>query len=414
MKKFLTVLNFELSNYFKKKSFVISTAILSLIMIVVLSLPSFVDLSKLIPGFGGEEKPPVSSSDKTQYAYYDPNNIIKDTNLLTLSFKDSEWTKVNSVSDLEDKVNNKDVKAGFSINDYKNYTYYVINKKITDTTQMEFDAVLTEINRHHRITEEGLDYNKIQGIYTEVVTSDIQVLGKDSSNNFFYTYLLVFVLYMIVLMYGQLIAISVTSEKSNRAIEVLVTSTSTNSLIFGKVIAGAIASVAQVGVIMASGIITYKLNSEAWNGMLDMVFNIPSNLLVTFALFGIVGYLFYAFLFGALGALVSKTEEIGTSVGPLMMVFVAVFLISIFGLNNGDSLLIKIASFIPFSSPMTMLVRVAMGTVSIVEIGISFVILVVSTFGAGLIGAKIYRMGTLMYGNPIKLRNLFKMLKKNG
>ena len=213
-------------------------------------------------------------------------------------------------------------------------------------------------------------------------------------------------------MYGQLIAMGITAEKSNRAIEVLVTSTSTNTLIFGKVIAGAIASIVQVGVIMSSAIIGYKVNSHAWNGMLDNVFKIPSEIIVTFAIFGILGYLFYSFLFGARGALVSKTEEIGTSVAPVMMIFIIVFFISMFGLTNGDSTLLKVCSYIPFASPMTMIVRVSTGAVTSMEFIISAIILIASTVLAGMGGAKIYRMATLMYGNPIKLKNALKWLKK--
>lgn len=219
-------------------------------------------------------------------------------------------------------------------------------------------------------------------------------------------------MYMMILLYGQLIAVSVTSEKSNRAIEVLVTSASSNSLIFGKVIGAALASFLQVAIILGSGMISYTLNSRAWNGLLDGVFKIPSNILLTFIIFGSIGYLFYSFIFGALGALVSKTEDISSSIAPITMIFIIVFLISMFGLTNSDSLLIKIASFIPFSSSMTMLIRVALGTVSNIEIIISFIILLLSTILIALGAAKIYRLGTLMYGNPIKLKNALKWFKK--
>lgn len=217
---------------------------------------------------------------------------------------------------------------------------------------------------------------------------------------------------MMIIMYGQLIAMSVTSEKSNRAIEVLVTSTNTNNLIFGKVIAGAIASIAQVAVIMSSGLISYKLNGKVWNGVLDNIFKIPSELILTFAIFGILGYIFYSFIFATLGALVSKTEEIGTSVGPVMMIFIVVFIISIFGLSNGDSTLMKVCSYIPFASPMTMIARVGSGSVTSIEFIISSLILIVSTVLVGMGSAKIYRMATLMYGNPVKLKNALKWIKR--
>lgn len=414
MKRFLTVLKFELGNYFKKKSFVVSTLIISLLMIIGLSLPNFIDMSFIIPNTNKEETKTeeTKEEDKTKFAIYDEKNIIADKSILDSYFPDSSWKVVKSQSELNKLVEDKEIKAGFNIKSLTEYDYVVDNTGFTDHNQNIFNSFLKEEYIKNKITSEGLNYDKINGIYNTEIVSNTEILGKDSKNNYFYAYILIFIIYMMIIMYGQLIAMGITGEKSNRAIEILVTSTSTDSLIFGKVIAGAIASIVQVGVIMASALIAYRINSDVWNGLLDGIFKIPSELIITFAIFGILGYLFYAFIFGALGALVSKTEDIGTSVGPIMMLFVAVFLISIFGLTNGDSTLIKVCSYIPFSSPMTMIVRVAMGSVTMVQFIISAVILIVSTILAGMGGAKIYRMATLMYGNPIKLRNALKWLKK--
>ena len=277
---------------------------------------------------------------------------------------------------------------------------------------MIFENILSTLNQIEYAQNNNLNIDELQSVINIPFESEISILGKDSASNFFYVYIFVFAMYMMILLYGQLIAVSVTSEKSNRAIEVLVTSANSNSLIFGKVIGAALASFLQVAIILGSGMITYTLNSKAWNGLLDGVFKVPSNILLTFIIFGSIGYLFYSFIFGALGALVSKTEDISSSIGPVTMIFVVVFFISMFGLTNSDSLLIKIASFIPFSSSMTMLIRVALGTVSNIEVIISFIILLLSTILTALGAAKIYRLGTLMYGNPIKLKNALKWFKK--
>ena len=219
---------------------------------------------------------------------------------------------------------------------------------------------------------------------------------------------LVGLIFMMIIMYGVMIATSVTTEKSNRSIEVLVTSTSSNSLIFGKVIAGAIAGICQVGIILGAILLSYQINREAWNGFLDPYLNIPIDVLVTFALFGIGGYLFYAFLYGAVGALVSKTEDINKSSSGLQMVIMIVYFVVLVQLTNVDGIVIKVASFLPFSSYSAMFARVAMGNVEMWEIIVSFIILVVSVVAAGLIGAKIYRMGTLRYGNPVKFSHALK------
>ena len=217
---------------------------------------------------------------------------------------------------------------------------------------------------------------------------------------------------MMIIFYGVMIATSITAEKSNRSIEVLVTSTSPNSLLFGKVIAGAIAGVVQVGFILGLALISYQINREAWGGALDMILNIPTNVIVTFAFFGLGGYLFYAFLYGAIGALVSKTEDINKSSGGVQMVVMLVYFAVLFQLSNIDGIIMKVASFLPISSYSAMFARVAMGSVAPWEVVLSFVILVISVFLAGIVGAKIYRMGTLRYGNPIKLRNAIKALKQ--
>ncbi|CEO26366.1 ABC transporter permease [Paraclostridium sordellii] len=414
MKQFLTVLKFELSNYFQKKSFIISTVIIAAAIVIGLSLPNFIDLSSILP-VGDKAKAEKSvDEDKTNFAIYDKNNVIPDKKELNTYFKNSNWKVVKNQAELDKLVKNKDVEAGFNVKSLTEYDYVVQNTKFNDENKYIFDELLKKEYRENKITSEGIDFNKVDSIYNTQVVSNVEILGKDSANNYFYAYMLIFIIYMMIIMYGQLIAMGITAEKSNRAIEVLVTSTNTNNLIFGKVIAGAIASIVQVGVIMSSALIAYNVNSDVWNGILDNVFKIPTELIVTFAIFGILGYLFYSFIFGALGALVSKTEDIGSSIGPIVMIFVVVFFISIYGLNHGDSTLIKVCSYIPFASPMTMIVRVATGYATSIEFIISLLILIASIVLAGIGGAKIYRMATLMYGNPVKLKNALKLLKGKG
>ncbi|SCJ06337.1 ABC transporter permease [uncultured Clostridium sp.] len=418
MKQFLNVLSFELSNYFKNKGYMITTILFSILLIIGLSLPSFFNMSKLIPQLDQnstesiESVEEISEEDKKSFVIIDNNNIFENLDILESAFLNSKWTKVTSLDEAEELIKLENVEAGFSVDSLTKYSYLVNNSGFTDTNQMIFENLLSSLGQQVYANEHNLNINDLQSVIHPSFDSDVTILGKDSANNFFYVYIFIFAMYMMILLYGQLIAVAVTSEKSNRAIEVLVTSANSNSLIFGKVIAAALASFIQVGVILASGMITYSLNSKAWNGLLDGIFKIPSNILLTFIIFGGLGYFFYSFIFGALGALVSKTEDISSSIGPITIIFVIVFFISMFGLSNSDSLLIKIASFIPFSSSMTMLIRVAMGTVSNFEIVISFIILLASTILTALASAKIYRLGTLMYGNPIKLRNALKWFKK--
>ena len=173
-----------------------------------------------------------------------------------------------------------------------------------------------------------------------------------------------------------------------------------------------ISGVVQAAVILGAGFAAYGVTKEAWNGMLDFLFNIPTNVLLVYAVFAVLSYVLYAFIFGMLGALVSKTEDISKSSTPVLMIYIVSFMIAMFGMtSDSNSLLMKVASYIPFTSGNAMFIRVSMGSVSTWEVIISAGILVASCVAAGVFAAKIFRFGTLHYGNPIKLGTALKKVK---
>lgn len=253
--------------------------------------------------------------------------------------------------------------------------------------------------------------------FLEVEYMDInineQVLGKDSSENYWYCYILVIIIFGLIVMYGTTIASSVTNEKSNRSIEILVTSTDSVSLLFGKVFAGVIATIFQVGLIGGSLLGSYQANKQFWSVDIASFLDIPANVLVIFAVFGIGGFLFYAFMYGALGALVSKIEDLNKSTGTAQMLVMLVYIVVLVQLFNPDGIIMKVCSYLPFSSYSAMFARVAMGSVATWEVVLSAVILYASVILMGILGGKIFRTSTLRYGNPIKLSTALKALKKN-
>ena len=415
MNKFSVVLGYELKKYFKDKGYLAITFIIAIVGAVALFLPRFIDLS----GFTGVDKEGKvieaeegsNVTDPMNFAIYDKNGIIvKD--ILDACYPDSTITKANSEEEVKELVESEEVEAGFVIYSYNKYDYYVYNKGVFDANKELFNSALRAMSRYSYAATQGIDYAELEMVVNLPVEANDIVLGKDNEDNYWYSYMLVIFVFMLIIMYGQMIAVSVTNEKSNRSIEVLVTSTSPNSLLFGKVIAGAIAGLFQAGFILGAILISYGANRAVWGNVLDMILNIPANVLVAFAAFGLGGFLFYAFLYGAMGALVSKTEDVSKSSGGLMMIIMIVYFISLAQLTNVDGPIMKVLSFLPVSSYSAMFVRIAMGTVSMAEIIISFVILVISIFVAGIIGAKIYRMGTLRYGNPIKLTTALKDIRK--
>lgn len=423
MRKFVIVLKYELKEYFTNKSFMIITLLLALAGSVVLFLPRFVDLSDFTGvQVTGVEKPGKEDAPKEKelYLYLDEAGIVQE-DVLTAMFPEVEWQAAKSKEELVASVGREDqavsaenpaAKAGFVITGETEYEYYVYNKSMSDSNTYLFNEVMRQLYRISYSASQGWSLDEIQAMYNVPITVSEQVLNKDTGENFWYCYFLVVIVFMLIVMYGQMIAVSVTNEKSNRAIEVLVTSTTPNSLLFGKVIAGAIGGLFQAGLILGAALFSYQANRELWGGQLDMILYVPVNVLVTFAVFGLGGYLFYAFLYGAMGALVSKTEDVSKSSGGLMAVVMIVYFFSLLQLENVEGPIIKVLSFLPVSSYSTMFARIAMGTVAPWEIILSFGILAASILGTGVLGAKIYRMGTLRYGNPIKLTAALKELRK--
>lgn len=408
MKDLFTVLKFEFVNFLKNKTFIISTLIICLVAAVGLSVPTIKNTFSVLLSQDSKED---SEKDIKNYGIIDSNNIIGNIPDLEANFIDGRLTTLNDRQDLEDKVNSGELEAGYIIASPIAYEYIVKNNDLMGGNRSALEEILITEFRIQQFKEMGIDYSQVEEILNPDIEVGTTILGKDSASNYFYTYGLVMILYMMIILYGQLIATSVASEKSNRMMEVLVTSTKSTNLIFGKVLGVAMAGILQTGLIIMTSLVAYKLNAEAWNNNLDFVFQIPMNVMFSFIAFGILGYLLYAFIFGALGALVSRTEDVSASSTPVTILFIATFMVSMIGMQDTSGLLLKVASFVPFSSFMAMFVRVAMGSVSNFEVILSLILLVVTTGLVGLLAAKIYRAGTLMYGNRIKLKDIWPILK---
>lgn len=414
MKKFGVIFQYELMNYIKNKSYVITTVIIALVAGIIMFVPNFIDIGSVT----GENKNDVSDensgadSDST-ILVYDKSGMVTDISFIQNFYHDDAIKKASGENELVDKVKADEVSAGFVVNSLTDYDYYVYNQSMTDDNQVVFTQVMTVLNQMVYCQKNGIDYASLTQAFNPQIDCHENILGKDMGSNYWYCYGLVMIIFMIIIMYGSMVATSVTQEKSNRTMEVLVTSVDTNLLFFAKVLAGAVAALIQSAVMLGTVLISYKINQDKWGGMLNMVLDIPANVLIVFALFGIGGFLFYTFIYGAMGALVSKTEDINKSAGGVQMVIMIVYFITLASLTNVDGIMIKVTSFLPVSSYSAMFARVAMGSVNTWEIVVSFIILVASIVVVGIIGAKIYRMGTLRYGNPIKLSNAFKSIKEN-
>lgn len=412
MKKIGVILKYELGNYFGSKSYVISTILICILCIGIMFAPRIIDSFKGSDS-DKEEEADKNSEDEEFYLLYDPEGLV-DTAAASEYLEKTEVRKVDSLDALKEEVGNEESNAiaGFAINSVSDFDYYVYNKSMYDNYSQLFAEYMSMLVKIDYCTTHNLDIEEFMGMENAEIGIHENILGKDSTSNYWYCYILVIIVFMIIIMYGVQIATGVANEKSNRSIEIMVTTTPSVGLLFGKVFAGTIAALFQVGLVAASLLGTYQVNKEYWGEVGSMFLDIPSNVLIAFAVFGLGGFLLYAFLYGALGALVSKIEDLNKSAGTAQMLVMIVYFVVLLQLTNIDGVAMKVCSFLPISSYSAMFARVAMGSVEMWEIVVSAILLYASVIGMGIVGGKIFRNSTLRYGNPIKLSNALKDLKK--
>lgn len=413
MKQFGTILNFELKEYLKNKAYIITTVVMVALLAVVMFIPTL--LSNIDFGSSSSKPKPalVSVSDTM------PSSIKKELeDTITTVFPGNEFTFTTDSSDkIKEQIENGDVEFAFVFGDnISQYTYYVNDLKMTDNNTSILDDSLNELIHTHAFEKNGISAAEAGRIMSTRVSSTTENLGQNQAQNFFYTYAMIMALYIVIAMYGQMIASHVAAEKDSRVMELLIATASPTSMMFAKVIASCLAGLLQLTVIFGSSILFFHLSSmsSSMSVIFASFFDIPVHLLVYMLVFFLLGYLIYAFLFGAVGSTVSRIEDLSTAIAPLTMVFVGAFMIVIFSMSSGEvnNGLMVFASYFPLSSPMAMFTRIAMSNVPAYEIAISIGILLVSVWLFGKLAAKIYRTGVLLYGTKPKLSTLIKQVIK--
>ena len=412
MKQFGKILKFELKYYFKNKVFVGVTIFLVVLIAAVMCFP------RISAAFDSGEpgSTPVDLPVMLVKAE-DPARAEMVRQTFAAAFTNYNVQSTNEDTDsVKGKIASRDAACAIVMTGPTSFTYYVDNYQMYDMNTEIATEVLQQIYQMNAMISGGMTAEQASEVTHIQITGDVESLGKDQMQNFFYTYIMIFALYMVILLYGQMVATNVATEKSSRAMEVLITSAKPTSMMFGKVIASCLAGFIQLVAVFGSALLFYNLNKSYWdnNMVIDSIFNIPPELLVYMLVFFILGFLIYAFMFGAVGSTASKLEDINTSVMPITMLFIIAFVVVMTSMSSGevDNTLMLVCSYIPFTSPMSMFTRIAMSTVPWYEIGASIAILIGSTIGVGVLSAKIYRVGVLMYGTTPKIKDIIKAVWK--
>lgn len=230
-----------------------------------------------------------------------------------------------------------------------------------------------------------------------------------------------FLMYMFILMYGTMVMQGVVEEKSNRIVEVMISSVRPFDLMMGKIIGIGLTGITQLAIwfaiillaIGAKGVVFSDLDLSSMHRLLSQIDLISSvnwgEILVYFLLLFIGGYLIYASLFAMFGAAVDNAQDTQQFVMPITIIFLFAFYAGLYSIQNPDGPLAFWCSMIPLTSPIVMMVRIPF-EIPLWEKVLSLVILYGTIFFVIRFAAKIYRVGILMYGKKPSIKELLKWI----
>lgn len=424
MNKMSTVIGFTFINKVKTKSFIVTTLILALLVSIGLNIPYFID--KFTGDVGATAKIGLVSGNQPE--------IVESLKSYGAKQTGNTYTFVNyDVAD--DATLKKDIEDG-KIDGYLNFNQgtegafpevsYISSKESMDASvQASLQAALQSVKTQY-ITKGSLTAEQVAEINMPVQIETIKAQdneqgaagtaeGEKAANpiNYIVVYLLIILFFMTNMMTGNMIAAEVTAEKSSRIMEILITSVSPLAQMFGKIIGMFFVGLIQIvifGVVVAVNI-SLPHNAGILSDFNLDISQISVQVLVLGLVFYILGYFLYATLFAAIGSLVSRTEELGQAIMPITMLSLATFYVGIFSIGTPNSMLLKVCTYIPFVSPVSMLVRIGLGDIAVWEIAVSLTILVISILVFGWLSAKIYRTGVLLYGKRPSFKELRKAMK---
>ncbi|NND87975.1 MAG: ABC transporter permease [Flavobacteriaceae bacterium] len=295
-----------------------------------------------------------------------------------------------------------------------------------------------------RLKEAGIDAETIRSLRIRIDANLETYKGEETSKlgsglKLGFGGLAGYLLFMFIIIYGNMIMRSVIEEKTSRIIEVIISSVRPIKLLLGKIFGTTLAGITQflmwiilMGVLFAIVPMILGIDPSAVpspqqevmnqaNGgeMQDMIQNIwmeignlpIANLIIMFVLFFVGGYLLYASLYAAIGAAVDSETDTQQFMMPILMPLILAVYVGFFTvIENPHGTVSQVFSYIPFTSPVVMLMRIPFGVPMWQQI-ISVVILFATFIGTVWFAAKIYRVGILMYGKKPSYKELIKWLK---
>ena len=409
MKDLKTVIGFTIKDMVKRKSFIVSSIIIILIIIIGFNIPNIMSIFSDDTSSSGSDKLLVVDSTHLFEGSLDSLNSME------LGYEVQTTNEALTFDNIKEKIDNEEIDKAIIVE--QNAGTYKLRYIVRDMTMMtgmpeDLMSAINTIYTNLQISKLGLTEEQLQSLTPNFEYSIEQTEEQKVTGNVFAMMMLSIVLFYAIYFCAYQVSSSITTEKTSKIMETLVTSTSPRTIVLGKTIGIGLVGLIQVCAFVAVALISAKLFLEP--GMLESVLDMsqmtPYLAIITIVYF-ILGYFTYALLYALTGSTVGKPEDIQSANTPVAILAVIGFYLSYFTMMNPTSDLNTFAALFPISSPFCMPFRIMMGIASGTEVAISIAILVVTILIIAKVAIKIYSNAILNYGTKMSLKDMVKVYK---
>ena len=405
MRDILTVMKFTIKDMIKRKSFIISTLIILVMIVIGFNIPNIIKS--------------ISGEDSGSKSFIVDNENIFEGNLELLKQMDLGFEiQIGQATydEIKEKIENGEIDDAIIIEKQENNVkirYIVESKTMMNGVPERLVNTINTLYTNMQINKLGLTEAELQSITPNFEFSLEQTDEEEATGNVLVIMLMSIVLFYAIYFCAYQVSSSITTEKTSKIMETLVTSTTPTTIVLGKTIGIGIVGLIQMIVIVTTALISANifLDQELLNSVLDMS-NITPFLGIITIIYFILGYLAYALLYALTGSTVSKPEDIQSANQPVAILAVIGFYLAYFTMMNPTSELNLFAALLPISSPFCMPFRIMMGLSNATDIIISIVILIVTILIIAKVAIKIYSNAILNYGTKMNLKDIINIYKE--
>lgn len=407
MKHLKTIILFTMKDMLKRKSFIISTMIILVLIVIGFNIPNLI---KTAQGESTGEKLLIIDEANV---FEGSLETLKQNELgydVEIRNETIEYEKIKEI------IDNKVYDTAIVIekqNDIINIKYVVKNTIMIEKIPEDLINNLSSIYSNLQIGKLNLTQEELKSITPNFNFILEQTDDEKASGNIFAMMILSIVLFYAIYFCAYQVSSSITTEKTSKIIETLVTSTTPTIIVLGKTIGIGLVGLGQMIIIVVTAIISAKsfLEPEILNSILDMS-NVTVYLGIITIIYFILGYFAYALLYAMTGSTVSKPEDIQSANTPIAFLAIAGFYLSYFTMINPTSDLNVFASMLPISSPFCMPFRIMMGLANGKDVCISIILLLITILIISKVAIKIYSNAILNYGSKMGIKDIVKLYKE--